>query len=100
MSPELTILVINACFLGFGYFFVYPALPEKTWRTILPRDLAISVAALVVAGLLFAGSNLRFGLLFFDAPWWVFSILTLSLMELPLWEWFRRKHGISYDDLG
>lgn len=98
MSPEATLLVVNAVFLGFGYLIVYPMLPVKTALIILRYDLAITVAALTVAGLLYAGRGIGFDLVLFHAPWWVFSVLSFALMEVPVWEWFRRRHGISYDD--
>ncbi|MEM7643446.1 MAG: hypothetical protein AAF366_13080 [Pseudomonadota bacterium] len=98
MSPELTLLIVNAVFLGFAYLWVYPGLPSKRLGILARYDLAIGGAALLVAGLLFAGRDLPFRLIFVDMPWWLYSVLTFSLLELPAWEWFRRRHGIDYDD--
>lgn len=97
MTPELTILIINAVFLGFAYLGVYPRLPDKRMGVILRYDLAISAAALLVTGLLFAGKGQDFSLILFDVRWWVFSVVTLFAMELPVWDWFRRKHDIDMD---
>jgi hypothetical protein len=98
MSPEATLLAINAAFLAFAYGWVYPGLQDKRITSILRYDLAVSAGALLVAGLLYAGSGIGFDLLFFTAPWWVFSLLSFAVIEFPVWEWFRRKHGISYDE--
>ncbi|MEM8823191.1 MAG: hypothetical protein AAGF30_06240 [Pseudomonadota bacterium] len=98
MSPEATLLAVNAAFLAFAYLWVYPGLPNKRIGILLRYDLIISAAALLVAGLLYGGDGLSFSLIFFDAPWWLFTILTFAAMEVPAWEWFRRRHGIDYDD--
>jgi len=99
MSPELTLLIINAVLMGYAYLWAYPSLPEKTWQAIAWRDMAITVAAVGLAGLLYWGSGIAFSLVFFDVNWFVFSFVTLMAMETPLFLWFAKKHGISFDDL-
>ncbi|THD84187.1 hypothetical protein E7811_00020 [Aliigemmobacter aestuarii] len=95
MPPEAVLLIVNACFLAFAYLFAYPAMKEKTAEALAKGDLAITGAALLVAGLLYWGSGQRFDLILFQANWFVFSLLTLMAMELPLFLWFCRRHGIS-----
>ncbi|MEL7182661.1 MAG: hypothetical protein AAFY65_17295 [Pseudomonadota bacterium] len=97
MTPELTLLLINVVFLLFAYLWVYPGLTNKRITVILRYDLIISVAGLVVGGLLYAGKGLGFSLIFFDAPWWVFQLVTFMALELPFWERFRRKYNVSLD---
>ena len=98
MSPEFIILTVNAVFLGYAYLWAYPSLPEKTWRAVMVRDVAISVAAVAVAAGLFAGRGVRFDVIFFETNWLVFSIGTLLVMETPLFAWFARKHNLTFDD--
>jgi len=99
MSPELTLLCVNAALLAYAYLWAYPALTEKTWRSVLIHDAGISVAALIVAGLLFWGSGVAFHMIFFEANWFVFSIVTMMIMETPLFLRFAKKHGLHFDDL-
>ena len=98
MSPELTLLAVNAVFLGFAYLAVYPAMRARSLRSMAPADLAISGAALLVAGLLFHGAGTPFSLILLDVPWWVFSLVTKSAMELPLLLIFARRRGLTLDD--
>ena len=98
MSPELTLLAVNAAFLAFAYGGVYPRVEPKTLTALAPYDLAISAAVLLTAGLLYFGRAVPFSLILFDAPWWVFVIVTKVLVELPLILWFRRKHGLEFPD--
>ena len=98
MTPELTLLAINAAFLAFAYGAVYPRVEPKTLTALAPYDLAISAAALLTAGLLFFGERVPFSMILFEAPWWAFLVATKVLMELPLIAWFRRKHGLRFPD--
>ncbi len=98
MSPEATILIINAALLAFAYLWAYPSLPHKSWNAIMWRDVVISVAALVLAGALFLGRGLAFDMILFSTNWFIFSFVTMSLMEIPLFIWFARKHGLRFDE--
>ena len=98
MSPEFIQLTVNVVFLAFAYLWAYPSLTEKTWRAIIIRDVAISVAVLVVSAGLFMGRGLTFSLILFDTNWVVFTIMTMIAMETPLFLWFAQKHGLSFDD--
>ena len=95
MTPEVTLLIVNAIFLAFAYLWVYPGFTSKTINLILIYDAVISCAALLVAGLLFWGSGTGFSLIVFSSNWAVFSIITLGLMELPLFAWFAKKHDLD-----
>ncbi|MCO4846960.1 MAG: hypothetical protein KC448_03175 [Yoonia sp.] len=95
MTPEVTLLIVNAIFLAFAYLWVYPGLTTKTINLILIYDAVISCAALLVAGLLFWGSGTDFSLIFVSTNWAVFAIITLGLMEIPLFAWFAKKYDLD-----
>lgn len=95
MTPEVTLLITNATFLAFAYLWVYPGLTAKTINLILLYDTIISFAALGVAGLLYWGSGVRFDMLVFTTNWFGFAIITLMIMELPLFIWFAGKHNLK-----
>ena len=98
MTPELTLLAVNAVFLAFAYGAVYPRVEPKTLPALAPYDLGITGGALLTAGLLYFGERTSFSMILFSAPWWVFLIVTKLLMELPLIAWLRRKHGLRFPD--
>ena len=98
MTPELKILVINGVLMAYAYLWAYPALTEKKLSVIMRRDLAISAAALLIAGAIFFGTGARFSLVFTETNWFLFSILTLFAMETPLFFWFARKYDLDFND--
>ncbi len=98
-APEAQILILNAVVLAVAYLGIYPSLEEKTLNRIMTIDVVLSALALTVAGALFWGTGTRFNMLFFHSNWAVFTIITLFVMEVPIFLNFARKHGINlFDD--
>jgi hypothetical protein len=93
-APQTQILILNAAILAVAYLGIFPSLRDKTLARIMTVDLVVSVLAVGVAGALFWGRGLSFDLLF-STNWAVFSIVTLMIMEAPLFYLFAKKHGIS-----
>ena len=94
-APEAQVLILNAAILGVAYLGIYPSLREKTLARLMTVDMVLSVLAVGVAGALFWGRDVTFDMVLFSTNWAVFSILTLMMMEAPLFYLFARKHGIS-----
>jgi predicted membrane-bound spermidine synthase len=98
-SPEAQILILNGVILGVAYLGIYPSLREKTLNRVMAIDLVLSIIAITVAGALFWGSAISFTLLFLKVNWAVFTVVTLMLMEAPLFLRFAKQHGIKlWDD--
>ncbi|MDX8349076.1 hypothetical protein SLH49_13905 [Cognatiyoonia sp. IB215446] len=98
-APEAQILILNGVILAVAYLGIYPSLEEKTLNRIMTIDLVLSALAVFVAGALFWGSGVPFSMLFFETNWAVFTIVTLMVMEVPLFLNFAKKYGISlFDD--
>ena len=98
-SPESQILILNGVILGVAYLGIFPSLQEKTLNRIMTIDLVLTVIALVVAGALFAGTGQAFTLLVVKTNWAVFTLVTLFIIEIPLFFNFAKRHGISiFDD--
>jgi predicted membrane-bound spermidine synthase len=98
-APEAQILILNSVILALAYLGIYPTLEQKTLNRIMTIDVVLSVLALSVAGALFWGTGVTFSLMLFKTNWAVFTIVTLFVMEVPLFLRFARKHGINlFDD--
>ncbi|ARU00713.1 hypothetical protein [Yoonia vestfoldensis] len=93
-APETQILILNAAILAIAYLGIFPSLRDKSLAQIMRVDLVVSLLAIGVAAALFWGSGTAFNMIFFSANWAVFSIVTLMIMEAPLFYAFARKHGI------
>jgi hypothetical protein len=95
MTPEVQLLLINAAGLGFAYGVVYPRLLPITWAKIVVADVILTASLLAAAAYLFWGTGTQFWLF----GWYVgavpFALITLMALELPLFSWFAKKHGID-----
>jgi hypothetical protein len=100
VGPEAQILILNAAILGVAYYGIYPTLRVKTANRLVTIDVVLSMLALCVAGAWFWGTGVSFNLLLFQGNWAVFTIITMMLMEIPLFIHFARRYGIrlTFDD--
>jgi hypothetical protein len=95
ISPEAQLLILNAVILAVAYLGIYPSIRNLTTGRLMAADLVLSGLSLLVAGALFWGTGVEFSLLLFSTNWFVFALLTMFLMELPLGWWFARRHGLN-----
>lgn len=97
LSPEARILILVGIILAVAYLGIFPTLREKTLTRLMVIDLALSVLALSVAGAWFWGTGVRFTLLFFQTNWAIFTIISYSVIEIPLFLAFAKANGIRLD---
>ena len=94
MPPEAILLVVNALIVAFAYLAAYPLLKVRTLDRLMVYDAVLTIAALVVAGGLYAGTGVRFSLLLLEVNWFLFAILTYGLLELWPMRAYMRRHDI------
>jgi hypothetical protein len=99
MAPYLVIIAINAVFVGVAYGVVYPRFDPLTARRMVRADVVVTGAALLVAGALFAGQGLPFAIGPVALKWWGFSIVSMLVIEAPVFWAFCRMQGLSLSDL-
>ena len=93
-SPEQFVLLVNAVILGCAYFVVYPRFAGADQTRLAINDLVANACALLVVGLNYWGTGERFSLLVMEVGWFGFTVATFLLMELPLFAWYARRHGV------
>lgn len=92
ISPEVTVLALNAAVVSLAYFVVYPRLCGSNGWRIAINDLLATGTVLLVSGALYAGSDYEFNLLLIVTNWFWFTLLTYAAMETPLMIWYFNKH--------
>ena len=65
---------------------------------MLVVDLVLLIVLLGIAGSVYFGAGVAFSLLLFDTNWWVFTLLTALVVEVPFFLWFCEKWGIDPTD--
>ncbi|MCU4653556.1 hypothetical protein N8I71_11995 [Roseibacterium sp. SDUM158016] len=99
VTPHLTILAINAVLIGAAYGLIYPRLSPLTARRMMKADAVVTALAFGAAALLFAGRGLDFGIGPVPMSWWVFSLLSMLVIEAPVFWAFCRVNGVSLADI-
>ena len=92
---EIQILGVNAAVLAIAYFWVYPRYGGNDVNRIARFDLAIGLTTLGLLAPFNWGSANDFTLLpSWDAPWWIFAIVTYAVIEVPLFIIYSTRRGL------
>ena len=95
-NNELFIILINITIIFFCYFYLYPKYAGSTLKSLVAKDLFFSTFALLISGFIFWGKGIDFNALFFTTNWFWFSLLTFTVIEFPVFEWYVEKHDIKF----
>lgn len=98
MSPELFVLIVAVSVLTVGYVIVYPRFAGTDLTKLATNGLLAYGSALLVVGSHYYGTDQRFGEPVFELGWFGFTLLTLLLVELPLFYWYARRYRVFTQD--
>lgn len=95
MGPELKVLLLAGVTMAFAYILVYPRLRKKPLMQMMLVDLALSAALVLGVGLAYSGTGTRFFIVHFTLPWWAFTLIAASIVEIPLFIWFWNRWKVE-----
>ncbi len=93
-NPALLIIAINITLILGSYLWYFPCFVRADWPKLLLADTVCIVIAVTIAGVLFWGKGIEFSLFGWWVNWFVFSLLSYFLIELPFsiiysWRFFK-----------
>ena len=94
MNELLVVFVILAT-LTAAYFWIYPKFAGDDVKKMAWLDFALGFIPVGVSAILFWQSDPTFRLVFFDTNWFFFTIVALTLLELPLFFWYIKARGLG-----
>ena len=92
---ELSILIVNLTALAIAYLFVYPKYAGNDVKRLAWLDTAVGGVSLLVLVPFNLGSPSDYTFIAFDTSWWIFAILSYSLLELPLFYFYVKARGLG-----
>lgn len=95
MTPELIVLILNSIILLLAYYVIYPRFVRNNLNKLLINDVMVSLVAIVIAGSIYYGSDMTFSLIITTTNWFWFSLLSYTIIEIPLMLRYLKKHNIS-----
>lgn len=91
---ELLVVFFVLVTLVAAYFWIYPTYAGSDVVKMAWLDLAVGAVPLAVTGVLFWESNPRFSLVFFETNWFLFTLITYTVLELPLFALYVKARGL------
>jgi hypothetical protein len=92
---ELIVIFVIIVTLAVGYLVVYPRVAGNDVRKMAWLDVALTLVPFIVSALLFWQSDPAFSLIFFDTNWFFFTLITLTLIEIPVLALYLRARGLG-----
>lgn len=99
MVNELIIVAIVLSGLAVSYLLIYPQFAGNDVRKMAWLDVALSLIVLSIVAVIFYGSEETFNLFGFETNWWIFTIVTGAVIELPLFFWYIKARGLGHEYL-
>ncbi|PKI16441.1 hypothetical protein [Colwellia sp. 12G3] len=90
MSAELSILLLNAVIIVIAYVSVYPKLAGKNINKVALFDFVASGLAIFIVANKYWGTAIHFDFLMFELNWFWFTLLSYSILEIPVAIWYFR----------
>ena len=94
MNESLVVFVILAT-LAASYLWIYPKYAGNDVKKMAWLDFALGFIPLGTSAILFWESDPTFRFIFFDTNWFFFTLLALTLLELPLFFWYLKARGLG-----
>jgi hypothetical protein len=90
MSAELSILLLNAVIIIIAYLHVYPKIAGKDINKVAIYDCIASGLAIGIVASKYWGSDAYLEFLFMELNWFWFTLLSYSVIEVPVALWYFR----------
>lgn len=91
---ELLVVFLVLVTLAVAYFWIYPVYAGSDVVKMAWLDLAVGAVPFAVTGILFWESNPRFSLVVFETNWFLFTLITYVILELPLFALYVKARGL------
>jgi hypothetical protein len=95
MSPETTILLLNAGVIALAYALIYPRFAGANITKLAWYDVAVSLIPLGIAWFWYADSGYAFNMVLFETNWFLFTAITYFVLEMPMSIGYLRHYGVD-----
>lgn len=96
---ELSIVIVCLIALAIAYLYIYPNYAGNDVKKLAWLDIAVGASVLAVLAPFNWGSPNEYTFFAFDTNWWIFSIFTYTLIELPLFYFYVKARGLKNEYL-
>lgn len=94
MSELLVVFYVLAV-LAIAYLWVYPKYAGNDVKKMAWLDAVFSAIPMAISALLFWESDPPFTFIFFETNWFWFTLLTITVLEIPLFYGYIKARGLG-----
>ena len=94
-SAEIVLLILNGVILILTYFLIHPRTVGDNISKLMQSDFLATATSVIVAGYLFRGTDHQFDLLVGEINWFLFSVVTFLMMEVPFALRYLKKFDVE-----
>lgn len=91
---ELLVVFYLMATIAVAYLWFYPKFVGENVKLMMWLDVVVSSIPLGISALLFWQSDPVFRLFFFDLNWFFFTLITMFLIELPIFLLYLKARGL------
>ena len=92
---ELIVIFVIIVTLAIGYLLVYPKVAGNDVRKMAWLDVALTLVPFIVSAVLFWQSDPTFSLIFLSTNWFFFTLIALTVIEIPVLALYLRARGLG-----
>lgn len=92
---ELNMIFVILVTLAVAYLWVYPTFTSNDVRSLALYDIGLTAIPLTIAAVFFWVSDPPFSLIFFETNWFVFTLVSYVVLELPVFFWYLKARGLG-----
>ena len=95
MSNELLVVFYILATLAVAYLWLYPKVIGNNVKLMAWMDILVTGIPVGISALLFWTEDPAFRLVFFDTNWFFFTILAMTVIEVPIFLLYLRARNLS-----
>jgi hypothetical protein len=92
---ELNMIFVILVTLAIAYLWVYPTFAGNDIKRLQLYDIGLTAIPISIAGVFFWVSDPPFSLFFFETNWFVFTLVSYLVLELPVFFWYLKARGLG-----
>ena len=95
MNNELLVIFYILATLAIAYLWFYPKVIGNNVKLMAWMDILVTGIPVAISAVLFWSEDPNFRFLFFDTNWFVYTVLAMTVIELPIFLLYLRARGLS-----
>jgi len=95
MNNELLVIFYILATLAIAYLWFYPKVIGNNVKLMAWMDILVTGIPVAISAVLFWSEDPNFRFLFFDTNWFFYTVLAMTVIELPIFLLYLRARGLS-----